>query len=697
MRNWSLTFIEDIKFFFGWLNQPLDPQFGEGVQRSNNENTTGKKRKNDQQISDASKKTAKMDISDIIKGNRSKEECLDSDSSSCVSPLPGSPPENENNNNIRKVELIDINDKIVTGLINKVIQRAAKSELGRQHLMHCEIYGRKKTKPSFPKAENHHVHLKGFLIPQQVIDMVKKYDLFWDPNLQVFRRKEISLKKECQRIAANDLTQDQIQKITNMMYVKIPSSSISKISSLDKVELINNFDKALHIRSSVLSRIPLWEQFNFVTQEAQQNYVILRELIFDMYDIPVPKKFKDLVQEYCGNFTTETVNKCHQELKKNLAELLDVHELERLKRKLKNRFGDKSWEYCYKKLIDLPYMDAFKSLLDESLNLAQKLLAEKILANETSILNSKIFDVQSPLTLKLILNVKCHHSLGEYLASLFCSLYYIEHDNSRVVGINIDRSQSNQNAISFFNDQKEILEILKNKYQKSGESIYTPEFLSKGSKSPIKSPKKEMQSVAEREDHTIMISLTNDLQSTLMQIQDETATVEVPLATSVRITGIKAIQMPLKDFIQYGIHVAAPNIEYPGMFCLDEREDMFMNVYQELILSLTKFQLRHEDIKTLVRIAIDCSNLDGNSIYDISIKEEKSHDGRLIKKIHFELKKEFEKFKWDGPIEVADSMKQIKLTDKEIKQCQLELAFKAHEQSFSNSVDSYVKLGFLSK
>ena len=131
------------------------------------------------------------------------------------------------------------------------------------------------------------------------------------------------------------------------------------------------------------------------------------------------------------------------------------------------------------------------------------------------------------------------------------------------------------------------------------------------------------------------------------------------------------------------------------MVCNEGDENTFTNMYRELIKALTHFKLSHEDIKTMIRTAIDSSFLSGDSIYNISERDKKNLENIEVKKIHYELKELFKNFDWDDPIKVKKTINQMALSDKETKQCQLELSFRAHERDFYNNMQRYTQLEYI--
>ena len=458
--------------------------------------------------------------------------------------------DNNNNNNISSKALknSDIDHETICEIIDVMNDNARKTpDLKKKHSMFYANYG-KITNP-FPKAENH-IHLEGFAVPKKIIAMAQKYNLFWDSKLQKFRREQFSRKHRYERIAAKDLTQELIDKIVKTMCVDEPRG---KVHDWDKIMLSINFDKAFHVRGSVLDRIPLWEQLRMVMEDAEENHIILRELMFGIYDIPVPQKFKDYVQRFHTKFTEDAVWECSDKLqKKRLVDLMNSDELAKLKRRILGRFGHDESNY-YEKLIKLSYVDAFCDLLHKTLELAEKALAKIIQEKKETILNPKFFDAKSTITLKLIFEVMRHYSLGEYYVWLYCALNYIENDNSRIVAFNIDGPQKNPNSINNFDDQMKILKILGGIFKKAGKAIHTLEFLR--SETLKMSAEDELKKVLQAMDkgrlgHATQTPYTNNPTPNLIQMQEKAITVEISLTTAVITTGGDILEIPLKTFIE---------------------------------------------------------------------------------------------------------------------------------------------------
>lgn len=479
---------------------------------------------------------------------------------------------------------------------------------------------------SFPKA-NVHEHMEGTPTYQQLEAWVKKYKLYWDPEKQAWRR---TFKPH--RIS--------LEQLYNKTFIK-DHACVSTSATPDMKNLSNpgeKFDKTFRFRGSIMDRIPLSEQFLAFMENSVKHNVIYNELMFGVYDIPVPKAFETFVNQFQEISPKEMLQSIDFLKHKKLIDILNGSEKIKLKRKVIKRFGEQEGTKHFDELIKLSYIDAFDCYLRKVLIITEKEIRKTLseIKDKNHILynlDPNIFDAKSPKTLKLIFEVMRHYGLPEYLAWLMGSSQFIENDNSILVGLTVDGPQLHPNSIKNFHQHINALETVRRLYPKAKMTIHALE-MPEGQFDEIHIAQKELShvlKVADRISHIPMFEESNDLICNLKFMQERKIGIETCLTTGHETTNIPLKGMSLNLYYQ-GFPVSL-NTDDPGI--------VFTNIYREIIKAIENFDLNYEDIENMMRNAVHSSFLSGGSIYS-EIQEYRNHNEGTAVIMKYELKDQFE-------------------------------------------------------
>ena len=552
-----------------------------------------------------------------------------------------------------------------------------------------------------------HVHLEGIPNEKIIAKWLQTFQLLWDPDKRKFcKRKKTSFSKMFKfKKSPKKLTGPEIRE---MFCVELKNDRTME----EKINASVKFDSTFGPRS-FLDKIPLSEQFLNAMEKDKNFNLILCELMFGVYLLPVPQSLKKIIEKYHDNMTEKNINECMSHLMKKLDEIFNVEEKSKLRKKIQKKFGIE----FYEKLMNISYLQAFKNIMDIVLKTAEKEVKEKItekkLGNPSYKLNPNIFDAKSPQTLKLIFEVMRHYDLASFFAWSYCAFHYIETDNSRIVAVTIDGPQKHENSIKYFKDHIDIIKYLRSQYKKVKVTVHTLEF-SKDEFNQIEDSVHELThvlTIADRVGHATMAPFTADQRKNLARLQKGNITIELCLTSAEITTGEAPRNMPLMAH-HNGISVVF-GTDDPGIVCKNENKSSFTNVFEELVKAIDTFNLTWEDIETIARNNIKFSFLEGNSIYNIDRIKSEDNKVKIVYELNMAFKENFIKvfgireFDWKEcaeyyevtgkkmPKDVKKSLSELKLSDKAIKECHLEISLEAFKESIEEDQNNLDTVGYI--
>lgn len=616
----------------------------------------------------------------------------------------GPPPKQEINKRSKKISGSDIANRIL--LQAKLEKNKARKESIYNALFNRTVDG------CYPWTDGH-VHLEGHPDHQKISELLKSEKFFWNPSKNRCTKKGnfFSIIKDN---GIGRLFKDgkkcfpkknlSTAEIIDIFCVPLSEHRTAEEKKQDSLK----FDQTFGPRS-FLDEIPLSEQFYMVMEEGKDFNLILQELNVGIYPIMVPQSLKDFVRKFHNQMNSENIKSCIEFIKKPLSELFNDGEEAKFKKTLKKMYNN---ELSYEDLKNLSYEEAFrfllKKILDKAVEDVQKKIANENKTKKKVHLDPNIFDVRSVKTLKLIYEVMRHYDPGSFFAWLYCILQFIELDNSKFVGVTVDGPQKHPNSIEYFNDHVDIFKHLRTLFPRAKVTIHTLEY-SKDEFDKIDEAKHELTRVLEinpeRISHATMAPFTHDLSENLSKMQEKNIALELCLTSAQVTTGQDAITMPFTA--HHSGLVVFLGTDDPGI--------VPTNIFREMVKAIENFDLTWEDVEIITRNGVTFSLLDGESLYDFT-RTRSRVNGREIRKITYHIKKsftemfiqEFESFDWkkcieyyhftkkEKPPEVVKSLKVLELSEKQIKECQMEILLDAFKEYVHNNQMKFEKLGYFS-
>ena len=501
------------------------------------------------------------------------------------------------------------------------------------------IFGKKETCPQFPFVELH-VHLEGIFTAEELKEMAEKENLFYDNELGLFRRKEVSTKTSKSRIAATEV---DIQKIKSKACVQLQPCIIKYDEDLRKT---TTFDDTFKIRGSILDRVKLSTQLLLVMKKAKDHNIIYRELMYGIYDIPVPETFIKLADKLTFDKKqplASDIDECIQELEnKTLINCLSEEEQKKLQQKIESRFGyddgfDKS--DFFQQILHLNYVEAKALYVKKTLDIAEKEIKQAITIDDDEYgldPNVSIFDARNVRSIKLIDEVMRHYSLGKFVAWLLSACTRIQksireqNECLREVGVTIDGPQD-ETARKNFLAQVSFLKKMRSLFPDVPFSMHALEY--PDSTIPFQDELKHVISICEADEngkgrgrigHGTRVSRIPEAGVQLARLQKSNIAIEFSATTAEYTTDTQIEKMPVKYFHDIGIPITF-NTDDPGVF-----QDN-VNIRTEIVRLIETYNFTYLDIKKAMKTAIDNSYM--------------SNDSKTAK--YEQLKKEFELFEKD--------------------------------------------------
>lgn len=481
----------------------------------------------------------------------------------------------------------------------------------------------------YPSVEGHK-HLEGDLSYDQINNLSRNKNLFWDEDRSLCRRHKYPTKTSNGSKPRIPIDEVKAEVFLKACCIVLPGKSKRTAEVLK--ESSKKFNTVFAPRGSILDRVPLWEQLCMVMKQAEKKSLIYQELMFGIYDIPVPEKFQKLVENFAKKMTIDNFKICFDYLSDNpLKKILEEEEQKIFIRKVRNRFPDVSDDSYVNTLLELSYVKAFKNLFDKELLRTQE--------NLKKVLNYDPFDVKSPYTLKLIFEVMRHYSLGKFIAWAIAASEYIAQENSKIVGMTIDGPQTFENSIRYFEDHISVLQFLKNK-NKTKLTIHALEF-DQNSFENIPRLTQELTQVltiADRMGHGTMTQKSIGLAQNLQQMQKNIC-IEICPSTAEITTQQPLSKMP-HGLDDCGIAVFI-NSDDGGIPCKEDGTPT--DVVKEQMRVMDTFGLGFRDMERMTRHGLEFSFLSGESIYTLeTIEEEKEAFGQStnvhVKRIAYKIK-----------------------------------------------------------
>nr|WP_166158589.1 hypothetical protein [Neochlamydia sp. AcF84]NGY96071.1 hypothetical protein [Neochlamydia sp. AcF84] len=626
------------------------------------------------------------------------------------------PPSRLHRQDISPSEVLLLGDERVNKIVYRILEELHNNvRVATGHLKEYSfqsMYGaRSKDEGPFPFA-NLHEHTEGAIPPWELEKLVKKYNLYYDENKKVWRRKKTPTKNGLESHDITRLTWQEIEEkysmplgtfLHELCCVPVNQPLLEQLSFKFKEEFLSRkFDATFGPIGSILDRIPLSEQLLIILYQAELSNIIYNELMFGLYVVPVPSVFIEEVElqikadEY-EHIEEMPIDKIEQFIgylinpKHTLDVLLTDSEKNKFKRKLQGRWRDKvgqdpqkkmeNLEEEWKSLLNMTYVEAFEKVMNDELDQAELDINQQInslLKKQKIKLRPNVFDASNPITIKLIFEVMRHYSLGEFFAwALAASAYIAADEKERIVGLTVDGPQNTANSINNFYDQIAIIKALRKHYPAVKVTYHTLEFANSHYDSIQKYVKDELSSVlkvSERIGHGTMIADTTNLIKNLNLLK-RNKLVEICLTTVQATTGVKIEEVPLKAFLEQGIAVSL-NTDDPAI--------VDTNLREELRKAIKLIGISPADTINMMRSAIHFSFLPGESIYN-AVEARTKIDGLLVTKIWYDLKFPRE----HGTRDLS------KVSAKELKLWQLEDELQRFCQYIYSNMDPLFQLGYI--
>jgi hypothetical protein len=611
-------------------------------------------------------------------------------------------PEDNNNNNIynfsgRKRPIYPDEISALADQIIQALQETARSEKDHQKKMAAMNLYRGFLK-ALAKAELH-VHLEGFFNTQHFLEFLKdgSENIFYDEKKERFRSTA-----KMTRIPGHKVS---IEKLKELLIVDLTGGK-----STDE-ELADQFKKIFKCRGDILDRVSFSRQIATVMKDAEIHNVIYRELMFGIYDVPIPKAFIKEVEDYVNNNYKKIIeaNKLagwqNLLLKKALKEYLTEEEKDKFKRKIIKRFGSEEGLWLYKKMISQSYCKAFNTHLETVINKTRKEVKNFINAEnkkkedkkERPVLDPDIFSAKSSHTLKLIFEIMRHYELGKFFAWALASFAYISQKrtdeiDTPVIGVTIDGPEDDENSNKNFDYQIVILQLLKSMYQDVPITFHALEFSNEEFVKGIARYKDRLfkvLKVADRVSHIPNYDKGSDFFTTTARLQN--VGVELCISSIPVTTGIPIDQIPFR-LLNRGAPVFSPSTDDPG--CI-KKKDGFPDVSKELILADEFFNLDFTlHVETMKRNDLEYSFLQEKtgSIYLHNRVIPTANPNVLTRK--YVIKDIFKDVS-----EMSDQMFYeviAKYNPKQQKQCQLERKLYKFKEYLVKNKDMLYEAGYLS-
>jgi hypothetical protein len=559
-----------------------------------------------------------------------------------------------------------------------------------------------------------HTHDEGVHPPEELQGFAIANNIYFDKKLNCFCRKEYSKKdteKKFPRKHAKDLDFSIFKELTCVFHEKKLSLKFSSEGVVDPDILVTQFNKMFEARGKICDNTSDADRFTSVIRTSVKQKNIYTELFTGKYDLPkVPKKLEKFVEERPSmtavdiaeveNFlkTTTLNDMLITKININGEVFFDNAELLEFKERFFNVFkllNEEESEIVrlFDKVLTMKFLDAQVEIFRKIFCCTEKAMIEKITKKSKLKSNDPLhplpeekspFKSQFPNSLSLIWEIMRHYGDSGFLLSAFTAAALYEdtvkhkHDSSHskfFVGATVDGPQDTENAVENFYKQIAIMEYIVSKYNLP---VTYHGLEVEAEKVTIHDELEQILKVCRRIGHATQVMKSPSLPKLLKQMRKNKTCVEISYTTAKVTTKTEYDQLPT-ELHNHGIPIVITSDDigaFPGES---------IKTQWRFLIENTDFEWT--DIQTIIRNSIEFSFLDGDSIFDVDYVTTRKTGKSQKTTLRYRLKEKF------AGIYDAEWKCTERLSQKQIKQLQLEKALMEFEKELVGNLESAATLG----